>query len=225
MQPVEYVGVSAAVVAGFEALDQAAQSAAFWSDETVGPVKSVIKTHYIVEQQRRCCYCARDLGTSHHGVWDCEHIIARVTRPQWMFTPHNLAAACKDCNLAKSDDPVLKNRNRVTFPKKSGDYLIVHPHFDNYEDHIRWTGTVPRPNGSVKGKNTIIMCDLLRFSAQEAAMPSSPGDRRFDALVGDLMKRPGPHDAAMILAALAAALNAAPAQPPPAALAQDPPAD
>lgn len=216
MQPVDYAGANAAVVAGFEARDRANQSGGFWSDDAVGPVKSAIKTHYIAEQNRKCCYCDRDLGTNHHGIWDCEHVIARATHPQWMFTPRNLAVSCKDCNLAKSDDRVLKNPGRITFPSKSADYVIVHPHLDEYHDHIRWMGTVPRPNGSQKGKNTIVMCDLLRFSAQEAAIPSSPGDRRFDALVGDLMRRPGPDDSVMILGALAAALGTVPAGPPPA---------
>ncbi|CAH0162675.1 hypothetical protein ROS9278_01000 [Roseomonas sp. CECT 9278] len=39
-------------------------------------------------------------------------------------------------------------------------------------------------------------------------MKSSPADKRYDQLVGDLLARPGPDDARMILAALSADLEA-----------------
>lgn len=208
MLPIEYSGDVEALVVAFQARERDKQIGAYWSDDEVKPIKKVIKTHYIDQQKRLCCYCNRDLATNHHGVWDCEHVIPKATHPQWLFTPLNLAVACKDCNLAKSDDPVLENNSRVTFPINSLDYVIVHPHFDKYEEHIRWIGSVPRPNGSDKGRKTIYMCDLLRFAASEAGITSSPSDRRYDQLVGDLMKRPGPNDARMILAALEADLLA-----------------
>lgn len=204
MAPIEYSGANAAVVEAYEARDPIDQSGDYWSADEVKPVKAAIKAHYIAEQKRVCCYCAGDLGTSNQGNWDCEHVIARSTHPRWLFTPGNLAVACKDCNLAKSDEPVLANKRRKTWPTRSTDYVIVHPYLDRYDDHIRWVGTVPRPNGSLKGKNTIYMCDLLRFAADEAALPSDPGDKRYDQLVGDLMARPGSRDAAMIIAALQA---------------------
>jgi uncharacterized protein (TIGR02646 family) len=210
--PIEYSAVDAAIVNEYEARDRAAQAGDYWSTDEVKPVKRSIKTHYIAEQGRHCCYCNRDLGTDHHGVWDAEHIIPKSSHPQWLFKPRNLAAACKDCNLAKSDKPVLKNNGRVTFPTDASDYLIVHPHLDDYHQHIRWIGLVPRPNGSDKGKNTIYMCDLLRFAAAEAGLMTDPGDKRYDQLVGDLMDRPGPNDAAMILGALAAALKVPPSE-------------
>ena len=208
MRPIEYTGANAAIVTAFDALGRAAQSGDYWSDDAVKPVKSAIKTHYIAEQLRRCCYCNRDLATNHHGVWDGEHIIPKSSHPQFLFKPENLAAACKDCNQAKGDKPVLRNNARVTFTTASEDYEIVHPHFDVYHEHIRWIGDIPRPNGSLKGKATIYKCDLLRFAAADSGMTSSPADRRYDQLVGDLMARPGPDDARMILAALGADLAA-----------------
>ncbi len=208
MRPIEYTGANATIVTAFEALARVAQSGTYWSDDEVKPVKSAIKTHYIAEQQRRCCYCNRDLASNHHGDWDGEHIIPKSSHPQFLFKPENLAAACKTCNLEKHDDPVLINNRRVTFPTSSADYLIVHPHFDTYDEHIRWIGDVPRPNGSEKGKTTIYMCDLMRFAASDAGMKTSPADKRYDKLVGDLMARPSPDDARMILAALEADLVA-----------------
>jgi uncharacterized protein (TIGR02646 family) len=208
LKPVEYSGTNAAIVNAFDGRAPADQSGAYWSEEEIKPVKSAIKTHYIAEQKGRCCYCNHEFATVHHAVWDCEHIIPKKTHPQWLFEPQNLAAACKDCNQAKGDSPVLKNKSRVTFPTNSSDYTIVHPHFDEYYEHIRWIGTIVRPNGSEKGKHTIEICNLLRFAVSEAGMQSSPADRRFDQLVGDLLARPGPDDARMILAALGAYLEA-----------------
>lgn len=97
-------------------------------------------------------------------VWDIEHIMAKDKKVQFMFEPRNLCVACKDCNGAKSSKEVLVNPGRVRFPIRSRDYKIVHPHFDDYGEHI--SAVVPeefyRPL-TEKGEFTIITCRLLRF--------------------------------------------------------------
>ena len=135
-----------------------------WSDTKYDHVKAEVKNHYKKDQSFICPYCKQRFQISHNAVWDIEHIIPRSLKPHFMFEPQNLCVACKDCNGPKSDVNVLKNKLRKTFPTKSTDYLIVHPHFHNYNEHID-----PIVKGvfyralSDEGKFTIINCDLLRF--------------------------------------------------------------
>jgi hypothetical protein len=203
MRPVEYEAASLAQVQIFNDMDDDAKNGAYWSRDEIDAVRKQIKVHYIAEQQCRCCYCNQELPTQNNAVWDAEHIISRSYRPAFMFEPRNLAVSCKDCNIAKSESNVLKNKNRKTFPKNSTDYLIVHPHFDEYDEHIRWFGKVCSSNGSDKGAATIAMCNLLRFSAKRIGMGSNASDRRFDALVGSLIESRSKVDAEAVLAALA----------------------
>lgn len=135
-----------------------------WSNEEFADIKIKIKNHYKVEQNYTCPYCKVIYPITHGMVWDIEHIIAKDKKPQFMLEPQNLCVACKDCNGAKSSKEVLVNKDRVTFPVRSSDYKIIHPHFDQYEQHINaiLPGDFYRPL-SCKGEFTIVTCRLLRF--------------------------------------------------------------
>ncbi|GFO65042.1 HNH endonuclease [Geomonas paludis] len=135
-----------------------------WSDAKFTDIKTEIKEYYKVIQNYTCPYCQQKIQIDHNMAWDIEHIIPRIMKPKFMFEPQNLCIACKDCNGPKSGKNVLKNSNRKTFPNKPKDYIIVHPHFHSYNDHIEILvpGLVYRPI-SDEGKNTAIACDLYRF--------------------------------------------------------------
>jgi disulfide oxidoreductase YuzD len=99
-----------------------------------------------------------------------------------MFTARNLAASCPDCNTAKGAKETLKTPNRKTYPKGSSDFRIVHPHFDNFADHIYRVGHIYVPK-SKKGNHTIVVCDLLRFAEKYIDWENSAIDTRFEAEV------------------------------------------
>ncbi|NYT40770.1 hypothetical protein HZY97_08380 [Sphingomonas sp. R-74633] len=204
MQPVKYDGAVADIVAAYNSIPADQKVAAYWSTDAAGPVRKAIKDHYIEEQHQRCCYCGHHIATNNNAVWDGEHVISRETKPAFMFEPRNLAVSCKDCNIAKSVKGVLKNKDRKTFPSKSTDYIIVHPHFDEYDDHIHWIGPVvyAAPSDSRKGSITIEMCDLTRYARQSAALKGSVYDRRFRDRMGELMITRTQEDAADVLAEL-----------------------
>jgi hypothetical protein len=139
-------------------------TADMWNSDELDPVKAEIKNYYKTKQNYRCSYCWQEILVNHSATWDTEHIVPRSLHPQFMFEPKNLCVACKDCNLAKSDVEVLVNKNRKSYPNISLAFKIVHPHFDNYEEHISiHIGHIYKAK-SDKGKFTIINCDLLRFS-------------------------------------------------------------
>lgn len=135
-----------------------------WEKEEYKDLKTHIKNHYKDEQNFTCCYCHQKIKVDHNATWDIEHIIPRSLKPTFMFEPQNLCISCKDCNVSKHATNVLKNQNLKKFPTKADQYLIVHPHFHKYEEHIEIVveGDLYRPL-SDEGQFTIITCGLLRF--------------------------------------------------------------
>lgn len=155
--------------------DKLLTSKEMWENDSVIDIKSRIKKHYIFEQGQTCAYCKVDLHTKHGGIWDTEHIIDKGAFPQWIFEPLNLCVSCKDCNQVKGNKGVTKSGSYSSFPNKASNYRIVHPHFDNYEDHIdvAVSGVTYRYK-SEKGRETIEICGLLRYHEQVGRKDVNP---------------------------------------------------
>ncbi|AEV37579.1 hypothetical protein PSE_3071 [Pseudovibrio sp. FO-BEG1] len=83
-----------------------------------------------------------------------------------MFTPRNLAVACSTCNGRKNAKAVLTREAMVEYPRSSGAFSIVHPHFDEYEEHINRIGDDIYAPLTPKGTETIKLCELTRFVAE-----------------------------------------------------------
>lgn len=133
-------------------------------DPLLTELKKEIKTHYLQTQNHTCAYCRQKIVVDHNGAWDTDHIISKDTHPAFMFVPENLCLSCKDCNGTKSNRKVLTNNKRKKFPSESKDYLICHPHFDDYDEHIKVIGhAVLYLPKTKKGQTLIEMCGLLRF--------------------------------------------------------------
>lgn len=141
------------------------KSASDWSKEEFASIKKTIKDHYLKEQNFTCCFCKQRIKTKHNRAWDSEHIVSRFSYPDFMFEPKNLCITCIDCNKEKSTKPVLAAPIKTrSYPTRSTAYTIVHPHFDQYDDHIvvlvagelyRWK--------TKKGRKTINTYGLDRF--------------------------------------------------------------
>lgn len=209
MKPVAYTPASQAIVTAYEALPKDKQTGAYWSDAAIKPVKKEIKDHYISEQSRRCAYCRQPMHTDNNGVWDAEHVISKTKNPEFMFVPRNLAISCKDCNLAKSEEEVRRVK-KVAFPDTSEEYRIVHPHFDDYDQHIGWVGPLCFAKTTGKGTATINMCNLSRYAAMRIGEIENINDNRFNALVATLMGAKSPGDGAIVLAGIEAFFKAKP---------------
>ena len=133
-----------------------------WSCEEVDTIKPSIRTHYALEQNATCPYCQMELKTKRGRSWDVEHIIPRAAMDSFMFEPLNLCIACVECNSAKSHKKVTNSVAKIRYPKKG--YLIIHPHFDDYHEHIIAirVGLFYFPR-TPKGEKTIYTCELNRF--------------------------------------------------------------
>jgi len=145
----------------------------FWSEnstELVG-LRAEIRKHYLAEQGYVCAYCRCEHLQTHGFSWDIDHIIPKSRYPKYLFEPANLIISCKDCNTAKGDyDPLIvtKGINKI-YPPDGTYFNIIHPHYDKYEEYIevfvlgRRRLYIPEV-GHEKATNTIIRCNLIRYS-------------------------------------------------------------
>lgn len=160
---------------------------AVWADDRLADLKSRAKKHYITEQDNRCCYCDEQWLTEHGRVWDLEHVVPKAVHPDFMFEPRNLAAACPDCNNAKHDNETLTDPTVTAYPSSAASFLVIHPHFDHWEEHIDKSGLVFRPL-SDKGTWTVKHCKLGRFALKyiDPMDETDPFDQRFESSIDDL---------------------------------------
>ncbi|WP_318434813.1 HNH endonuclease [Photobacterium leiognathi] len=135
-----------------------------WSNDDLTPIKEAIKKHYHKIQKGICPYCKQQLKSDHGRYWDIEHIIPRSHAPNFMFEPKNLCMSCVECNSEKSNKIVTSSSAKRTYPTDTQKYLIIHPHLDNYEEHLLVieAGLFYYPL-KPKGRKTVEVCGLSRF--------------------------------------------------------------
>lgn len=182
---------SAADVSAIQTVSVSPLTSATWGDDRLADLRSRAKKHYIAEQDNRCCYCAEQWLTEHGRVWDLEHVVPKAVHPDFMFEPRNLAVACPDCNLAKWDNETLTDPRVTSYPSSAASFVVVHPHFDRWEDHIDKSGLVFRPS-SEKGIWTVKHCKLGRFAVKylDPTDETDPFDQRFESSIDALTADP-----------------------------------
>lgn len=158
-----FSGKALAAVLKFETDTNTENKKAFWESDDAVPVRRQSKARYIKIQEKKCCYCKQLVKSSNFKMWEVEHILPRSNFPSFMVEPDNLSVSCPDCNTAKGNKTVSKSKSYARFPRKSNSYTIIHPHYDNYEDHIHHRGNVYMSKGP-KGAKTIVTCNLFRYS-------------------------------------------------------------
>lgn len=171
MKPITFTGADATYVSSYNGINHE-----LWN-HTHGPIVALrhsVRTHYLVEQSFMCAYCRMEKKERHGSTWDVEHIIPKSTHPRYLFEPENLALACKECNQSKWDKGVLTKQltGNSLYPRASSAFTIIHPHYDTYSDHMEIAvlskKVFHRPKNKGKGKETFIICDLVRFSYEFA---------------------------------------------------------
>jgi 5-methylcytosine-specific restriction endonuclease McrA len=127
--------------------------------------KKNIRIYLEAKQKERCAYCRQYLQASGKGE-HLDHIIAKDTKPQWMFTSINLVLSCSGCNIPKNAALVLNspyNRRTVNYPDISTAFKIFNPYYDQWSDHFLIDDEVfiqAKPKS--KGDFTISTCQLFR---------------------------------------------------------------
>jgi uncharacterized protein (TIGR02646 family) len=139
-----------------------------WDENHFGSIKDNIKNHLKNEQNLICIYCQLKIPVAHSAA-EIEHIAPKGKHPKFMFESKNLALSCRLCNTKKSTNETLVNPTANSYPSDGTAFTIVHPHFDEYYNHIRFVDGIvePTPNDNGKGYNTIKMCNLDRIELAE----------------------------------------------------------
>ncbi|AVO58240.1 HNH endonuclease family protein [Pseudomonas chlororaphis] len=137
-----------------------------WSAPELEDVRCEIRNHYRDVQRLQCVYCQGAIMHRSAAGAPVEHIVPKSQYLSFMFEPKNLCVICPDCNEYKGAQEVLMQpvmvAPRVNYPTSSNAFRIVHPHYDEYEDHIMRHNRV-YVDRSVKGGYTIFLCNLNRF--------------------------------------------------------------
>jgi uncharacterized protein (TIGR02646 family) len=136
-----------------------------WNLPCYTELKANIKEHYSLIQNDKCCYCKMRLRFAAYGE-PIEHVVPKSDRPQWMFVPKNLALSCYTCNTKKNADNTLSlsGRTNIDYPTDTNAFLIYHPHFDVWADHIEEYHEYFLKPISDKGRETFIVCELYRIN-------------------------------------------------------------
>lgn len=150
-----------------------------WGCDEIQDIRKLIRDYYR-DLTKKCFYCRKRISIRSVGNCHVEHIIPKSAYLGFMFEPKNLCVVCSDCNKIKSDkeaagalEEVIKGKRRILrYPRVSTRFLVVHPHFDTYEEHIHQCGDF-YVSKSTKGSYTIHICELNR-KIHEYGMEANP---------------------------------------------------
>ena len=126
-------------------------------------LKEYIRNELIKSQNGRCAYCGEILGRS-SSRRIIEHIAPKNKYPQFIIVKNNLVLACSLCNgfEKKGNKDTIKSIDVVY---KKCKFKIVHPYFDNPEDHYEYikshnNATILIKGITEKGKESVSMFGL-----------------------------------------------------------------
>ena len=137
-------------------------------------LRIAIRKHYLKEQNRQCPYCHRLRQDTHGYCWDIDHIIPKSTYPIFTYEPRNFAVTCKECNRSKDKLNVLSPTATIdsNYPQSKDDYIIIHPHLDEYTENMKVSYTrdlkIYHTPLKDKGRETFRICGLNRFTEEVA---------------------------------------------------------
>ncbi len=134
-----------------------------WSNEDLLELRKFTRDYYR-DLVKQCSYCKKDVSLQSANNCHVEHIVPKSLAPlKFIFEPKNLCVICADCNEIKKnkivEDNVVKRSKPTNYPRSSDAFLIYHPHFDVYEDHIFKCEDI-YIDLSPKGSYTIHICKL-----------------------------------------------------------------
>lgn len=141
-----------------------------WSNEDLSEIRKEIRDFYKYQQKGICSYCKQPVSIVSALNCHVEHIVPKSLHIEFIFTPKNLCVICADCNEIKRSQETLGEipetmnnaDSRKRYPTSSNAFKIVHPHFDNYDEHILIVNGCYIDRGSKKGNFTIGACNLNR---------------------------------------------------------------
>lgn len=175
------------------------------------PVRVHIRKFYARAQQWVCAYCAQQISMVSPANAHIEHIIAKSVNEKFVFEPVNLCVICADCNTIKRAQEVeniidsVTKRKYVRYPTASSSFKIVHPHFDNWEDHLVIRAGIYH-HLTNKGRFTIYCCELNRKFRKLGYSEKLADDEFFIGLMNNFAESRSSQQRAIILEQIAIAV-------------------
>jgi uncharacterized protein (TIGR02646 family) len=170
-------------------------------NDEIRNIKNAVRQQLTLTQVK-CSYCGLKLNGTSKG--EIEHIAPKATgfrHPEFTFTLENLTFSCHWCNTSE------KKGTKDTIRVKSNSYSncqfnLVHPYFDDPNDHYEWTDNnleilIQVKNNSQKAEFSIDMFKLatpemnehramqIRFEQLKANTPLATADEQ---LIDDAIK-------------------------------------
>lgn len=163
-----------------------------WTDRfaVVKRFKNKLKRELRTLQLAQCCFCRRQL--SDDVAVHLEHFVDKGLYGAYSFEIRNLALACGTCNgaknghtlhvLAKLKKRAMRNGKPYThrclalsealpmgepYPMTHDQFRWVHPHVDNFSDHIELVRGWVYTRKTLKGYRTIRSANLNQIAALE----------------------------------------------------------
>lgn len=163
-----------------------------WSYYHLGDIIGKIRDFYQKEQIKLCAFCKLPF----RDEIQVEHLIPKAgtnPRKEFSYHPLNLVVACRNCNTKKSTNNDFVEQIWKHYPMSGIYFKIIHPHFDNYFEHIKIVDKSRYVAITSKGFNTIKRCglyeskmsDLLVYYMKYEDDPLIQGVIRFRELQGD----------------------------------------
>ena len=140
-----------------------------WDDDDLAVFRKLVRDHYRTEQNGSCAFCKAPISLTAAANCHVEHLVPKSKRREFIFEPKNLCVICADCNQIKraketegtETDPLKRGDKAQLYPRSSKAFLIVHPHFDIWDEHIAQFGKL-YVDLTDKGHYTIGVCVLNR---------------------------------------------------------------
>lgn len=162
---------------------------------------TVIREQLKIYQDNECAYCGLHLEET--GKSEIEHIAPKGGKkrphyPQFAFTRYNLALACNLCNspIKKGTKDTFDYVDPINYRQCT--FKMVHPYFDNPEDHFEYSPSgkkiIVQPK-TPKGIKSIEIFDLnneahCNARAKEILLKSLPEDTIEDIITNALLYKP-----------------------------------
>lgn len=142
-------------------------------EDSIKSIKGKIRQLHMARHGSRCCYCRKNLHGGGHFVIDRDHVLPKSKDAfrHFAFSVWNIGVSCKRCNMQYKKDRVdfVVDQTDQNALMASGNYLLIHPNFDCYKDHMRFSSNqddditvvkyTPVP-GSAKGEFTFEFFNL-----------------------------------------------------------------
>ncbi|HDR7993068.1 MULTISPECIES: hypothetical protein [Bacillus cereus group] len=124
-------------------------------------IKERVKSHLYDVQKHRCAYCGTRLNVG--GRAEIEHVAPKGVSlyPEFTFHEKNLLFACEHCNgSSKKGQKDIVIKKAKYYPRCK--FSIVHPFFDDPNQHYQWVEDIPIciKSNTDKGKKSIEIFEL-----------------------------------------------------------------